>query len=306
MSYKQPHVVLGAGQIGSKVAQLLLGNGHEVVLCRRSAQPPPVRGLSITQVDLRDATAVARLTANAAAVYHCASPAYHRWHEELLPLTRGIADGIRASRAHLVVIDNLYMYGDTSRIDETSPIAPVSRKGRLRAEAAAILLDSGAAIGRAAEFFGPDTPMTVFGNGFWNRILAGKPAQVFGDPDQPHSYTFSTDVARGLVALGTRPGSNGVWMLPTLPAESTRSVIARFAAAIGRTVPIQTVPTAMLRVMGVFSPMLRELAEMTYQWKQPFIVHSDNFQREFCIEPTPWSEAVAQTVHWARTYTNRR
>jgi len=306
MSYKQPHVVLGAGQIGSKVAQLLLAEGHDVVLCRRTAQPPPIRGLSITSIDLRNATEVARLTANAAAVYHCASPAYHRWHEELVPLTRGIAEGIRTSRAHLVVIDNLYMYGETSHIDETSPIGPVSRKGRLRAEAAAILLDAGAAIGRAAEFFGPDTPTTVFGDAFWNRILAGKSAQVFGDPDQPHSYSFTPDVARGLVALGRHPGSNGVWMLPTLPAEPTRSVVGRFAAAIGRTVPIQTVPTAMLRIMGVFSPMLRELAEMTYQWKQPFVVHSDNFQREFGIEPTPWGEAVAQTARWAQSSVDRR
>ncbi len=306
MSDKQPHVVLGAGQIGSKVAQLLLADGHEVVLCRRSAQPPPIRGLSITAVDLRNAAEVARLTANAAAVYHCASPAYHRWHEELIPLTRGIAEGTRKSHAHLVVIDNLYMYGETAHLDETSPIAPVSRKGRFRAEAAAILLDAGAAIGRAPEFFGPDTPTTVFGDAFWKRILAGKTAQVFGDPDQPHSYSFSPDVARSLVALGTRPGSNGVWMLPTLPAESTRSVIARFAAALGRNVAIQTVPTAMLRVMGLFSPMLRELAEMTYQWKQPFIVHSDNFQREFFIDPTPWSDAVAQTVMWARSQGNRR
>lgn len=300
MSHTPQHIVLGAGQIGSKVAELLLSQGHEVVLCRKSARPSPVPGLSVTSVDLCDAAAVARLTANAAAVYHCAVPAYHRWHKELLPLTRGIAEGIRQSRTHLVVIDNLYMYGETSHIDETSPVAPASRKGRLRAEAASILLEAGAAIGRAAEFFGPETPTTVFGDAFWNRILAGKSAQVFGDPDQPHSYSFSPDVARGLVALGARPGSNGVWMLPTLPAESTRSVIARFGAAIGHKVNIQTVPTAMLRVMGLFSPMLRELAEMTYQWKQPFIVHSGNFQREFGVEPTPWSEAVAQTVGWAR------
>lgn len=302
MSRSQPHIVLGAGQIGSKVAQLLLTQEHDVVLCRRSAQPSPVRGLAITSVDLRDAAAVARITANAAAVYHCASPAYHRWHAELLPLTRAITDGIRRSRAHLVVIDNLYMYGETSHIDETSPITPVSRKGRLRAEAATILLEAGAAIGRAAEFFGPDTPTTVFGEAFWNRVLAGKSAQVFGDPDQPHSYSFSPDVARGLVALGTRPGAHGVWMLPTLPAQSTRSLVEQFAAALGRSVAIQPVPTAVLRVMGLFSPMMRELAEMTYQWKQPFVVHSDKFQREFGLEPTPWSEAVAQTVRWARSY----
>ena len=296
----QRHVVLGAGQIGSKVAQLLLAGGHQVVLCSRTARPPSP-GLSIMKIDARDAAVVARLSAGAAAVYHCASPAYHRWHEELLPLTRGIAKGIRASGAPLIVLDNLYMYGETSRIDEASPLTPMSRKGRLRAEAAEILLGAGAAIGRAAEFFGPDTPTTVFGEAFWKRILAGKSAQVFGDPDQPHSYSYSPDVARSLVALGTRPRA-GVWMLPTLPAESTRVLVERFSAALGREVPIRSVPTTILRVMGVFSPTIRELAEMTYQWKQPFVVHGDKFAREFGFEPTPWIEAVAQTVSWARSY----
>lgn len=304
MSIGAPHVVLGAGQVGAKVAQLLVAEGHHVILCRQSAAPSPVPGIVARRLDAHNAQAVAQVTKGAAVVYHCASPAYHLWHRDLLPLTRGIANGIRHSRAPLVVLDNLYMYGETAHIDEASVTSPVSRKGRLRAEAAAILLDVGATIGRAADFFGPETPISTLGEDFWRRILAGKSAQLFGDPDQPHSYSFTPDVARSLVALGSHPArgesAGTVWMLPTLPAQSTRTLVERFAAALGRTIRIGVVPTAVLRAMGLFSPTIRELAEMTYQWKQPFVVNSDKFQHNFGIAPTPWESAVAQTTAWAK------
>jgi len=131
-------------------------------------------------------------------------------------------------------------------------------------------------------------------------VLAGQSAQVFGDPDQIHSYSFTPDVARGLVALGSRADTQGVWMLPVQPAESTRAVVARFAAGLGRPISLQAIPTWLLRTVGVFQPMMRELAEMTYQWKKPYVVDDAKFRRTFGFEPTGWDDAVAETVKWAR------
>jgi nucleoside-diphosphate-sugar epimerase len=191
------------------------------------------------------------------------------------------------------------MYGDTTRMNEASPVAPVSKKGRLRAEAGQLLLDAGAAIGRAADFFGPDTPLSILGEHFWTRVLARKSAQMFGDPEQLHTYSFTPDVARGLVALGSRKDTAGVWMLPVQPAESTRAVVARFASALGRDIPIASLPTWLVRAVGVFDPTMRELAEMTYQWKQPYTVDDAKFRSTFGFGATAWDEAVAQTMSWA-------
>lgn len=300
MSNRELHVVLGAGQVGPQVAQLLLERGHDVRIARRSAAASRVAGLETIALDVRDPAAVARATEGAAVVYHCVNPAYHQWPEMLLPMTRGIAEGARRSGARLVALDNLYMYGDTSRMNESSPVSPVSKKGRLRAQAGEILLEAGAAIGRAADFFGPDTPLSILGEHFWTRVLAGKSAQLFGDPDQVHSYSFTPDVARGLVALGSRRGTEGVWMLPVQPAETTRAVVARFASALGRDIAIASVPTWLVRAIGVFDATMRELAEMTYQWKQPYVVEDAKLRRAFAIEPTPWDDAVARTLAWAR------
>lgn len=299
MSNRELHVVLGAGQVGPRVAELLRERGHRVRIARRSAAPSRAAGIETVALDVRDEDAVARATAGASVVYSCVNPLYHEWPEKLLPMVHGIVGGTRRSRARLVALDCLYMYGDTSRMNEHTPVSPVSKKGRLRAEAGAVLLDAGAAIGRAADFFGPDAPLSILGEPFFRRVLAGKSAQLFGDPDQLHSYSFTPDVARGLVALGGAPDASGVHMLPVQPAETTRAVVGRFAAALNTEIRVSAVPTWVLRAAGVFSPMMREIAEMTYQWKSPFVVDDASFRARFGLSPTPWDDAVAETVSWA-------
>lgn len=282
------------------VAELLVERGHRVRIARRTAVPSRVPGLETVSIDVRDPADVARAAEGAAVVYHCVNPLYHQWPEMLLPIVDGITSGARRAGARLVALDCLYMYGDTAHMTEASPVSPVSKKGRLRVEAGKRLIDAGAAIGRAADFFGPDTPLSMLGEHFWRRVIAGKSAQVFGDPDQLHSYSYTPDVAAGLVALGSRANTEGVWMLPVQPAERTRDVVGRFAAALGREIPIRAVPTWLVRTIGVFDPMMRELGEMIYQWKQPYVLDDAKFRRTFGLAATPWDHAVRETLGWAR------
>jgi nucleoside-diphosphate-sugar epimerase len=305
-NHQETHLVLGAGQIGPRIAELLAKEGHRVRIGRRTAAPSRAAGIETIAVDVRDPAAVASAARGADVVYHCVNPLYHQWPEMLLPITRGIVEGTAQAGARLVALDCLYMYGDTSLMNEASPLSPRSKKGELRVASAAIMLEADArgdlpvAIGRAADFFGPETPLSVLGEHFWSRVCAGRSAQLFGDPDQLHTYSFAPDVAAGLVTLG-RAEARGVWMLPVQPAETTRAVVARLARALGREIPIATVPRWVLRTIGVFQPMMRELAEMTYQWEQPYVVDDTKFRAAFGVRATPWHDAVEQTVAWARS-----
>jgi nucleoside-diphosphate-sugar epimerase len=299
------HVVLGAGQVGPLVAAGLLARGHRVRVARRTATPVRVEGVESVAIDVRDPAAVARAAEGASVVYHCVNPLYDQWPEMLLPITRGIVEGAARAGARLVALDNLYMYGETSHMTEATPPAPVSRKGALRAEAAECMLAADArgdvrvAIGRAADFFGPDVPLSVLGGPFMDRVVRGKSAQLWGNVDQVHSYSYTPDVAAGLVALGLA-GERGVWMLPVQPAETTRAVVGRFAAALGRPIAIGRIPTWVLRTAGVVWPTGRELAEMAYQWEQPFVLDDSRFRARFGFGPTAWDDAVRATVDWGK------
>ena len=57
----------------------------------------------------------------------------------------------------------------------------------------------------------------------------------------------------------------------------------------------------MIRLAGLFNPLVRELNETLYQFEHPFISDASKFQAAFGpFEPTPHREAVRQTVEWFR------
>ena len=82
------------------------------------------------------------------------------------------------------------------------------------------------AIGRASDYFGPGATRSALGETVFGRALSGKTAQVMGDPDQPHSYSYTPDIAAALVILGTAPQATGeIWHLPVTETRTTRQVI---------------------------------------------------------------------------------
>jgi nucleoside-diphosphate-sugar epimerase len=316
------HVIAGAGQIGPMIAERLLARGLRVRLIRRGAFTDAPAGVETVSASVSDPAAAAEAMRGASVVYHCANPRYHRWPEELVPLARGITEGAARNGARLVALDNLYMYRVPAdgRLAEDTEVAPVSKKGALRAEAATVMLDAHTrgdvpvTIARASDFVGPGCATSILGDRFWIRLLAGRPVEILGDPDQPHTYSYSPDVADSLVTLGlTDPTlSSGadvygrVWHLPAHPAESTLTWITRFAHAVGVERRFTRLSPTLLRIAGLFIPEAGELPEMIYQWRAPFVLDDSQFRARFGAAPTPLSRAVTATVAWARARHGQR
>lgn len=302
------HVIAGAGQIGPLIAQRLIARGLRVRILRRGAFAHGVpEGAESVRADVSDPAQAAEALRGASVVYHCANPRYYRWAEELVPLARGIVHGAAKAGARLVALDNLYMYEVPAdgRLAEDTPVRPCSKKGALRAEAAEVMLaadragDVPVAIGRASDFVGPGMTNSVLGERFWRRLLAGKPVEVLGDVDQPHTYSYGPDVADGLVTLALGE-ARGLWHLPALPAEPTRAWIERFAAAVGVAPRTTELTPLKLRLAGLFLPEARELPEMLYQWRGPFALDDARFRAAWDAAPTPVDEVLRATLAWAR------
>ncbi|WP_437972017.1 NAD-dependent epimerase/dehydratase family protein [Sorangium sp. So ce260] len=302
------HVVLGAGQIGPRVAELLLARGHRVRLVQRTRRAPERPGLTSVCGDITDLAFAEEATRGASVVYDCMNPAYHLWATQLLPIARGAMHGASKAGAKLVALDCLYMYGvPDGPMREDSPRRPCSKKGALRVELEEMRLaaqrrgDARVAIGRASDFFGANVPLSAWGERFYTRALAGKAVECMGDPEMPHSYTYVEDVARGLVTLGERDEATGhIWHLPTAPAESTRALAQRLGRALGVEVKVARLPRLLLRAAGLFSPFMREVAEMAYQWDVPYVIDDTRFRQTFGWSATPVERQVADIAAWAR------
>jgi nucleoside-diphosphate-sugar epimerase len=196
---------------------------------------------------------------------------------------------------------------------ERTPVQPCSKKGALRAKVAQQLLDAHAAgaarvaIARASDFYGPGVTLTgIFGERFHGRALQGKGAECFGPPDLLHSYSYGGDVAQGLVTLaGSDRAWGEVWHLPTAPAESTRAVAARFGRELGFELGTSQVPGLVLQLMALFSPPVKELLEMRYQWELPFVLDDAKFRAAFGAMPTSLDDGVKATAAWLRSSSRR-
>ncbi len=310
------HVIFGAGQIGTLLADELLARGVHVRLVRRGPAGGARPGLSWASADVTNATQADAAVAGAAVVYDCTNPAqYHRWEELLPPLKRGVRQAAARTGARLVVLDCLYMYGRPQKapFDEDTPLRPCSHKGELRAQLATELFDAHrrgevrATTGRASDYFGPSCPTALLGEVFAERLMAGKALQMGGDPDQPHSYSYGPDVARGLAALGLHPQADGrVWHLPVSWQGTTRGLVQALAATLGKPAKVQAFPDWVLRTMGLVDPVLGAAAEMTYQWKLPYLLDDTRFRTAFGLQPTPTGQAVAETADWFRQVAQKR
>src|SRR6266545_853820 len=79
------HVVVGAGPIGSGVAQLLADSGEQVRIVTRRGTGPQHPAIERVAADATDADRLGELAAGATAIYNCANPPYHRWPTDWPP-----------------------------------------------------------------------------------------------------------------------------------------------------------------------------------------------------------------------------
>ena len=162
------------------------------------------------------------------------------------------------------------------------------------------------AIGRASDFFGPRVLASAAGEQVFGRAVQGKGAQVAGDPDQPHTYTYAPDIGKGLVVLGEREEALGrAWHLPSPETVTTRRFVEMIFEEVGKPARIQAAPKILLRALGLFNPPLRETIEMLYEFEEPFVVDDSHFTRTFGVHATPLEEAIRETVRWYRDHHSR-
>ncbi|MFE9065765.1 NAD-dependent epimerase/dehydratase family protein [Streptomyces violaceusniger] len=303
------HVVIGFGPAGAATARLLAEKGHSVRVVTTSGRSPEP-GLEHVALDATDSARLTEAAQGAAAIYNCAAPPYHRWASDWPPLASSVCAAAEATGAVLVILGNLYGYGPVDGpMTEELPLAATGTKGRVRAavwEQAWDLHEQGrvkAVEVRASDFFGPGvTDGGHLAARVMPKVLRGKPVSSLGDPDTPHSWSYLPDVAAALAEVAGEERAWGrAWHVPTAPARSTREMVDRLATqAETGPVAVRRLPSAVLGLASLVSPLLRELKEVRYQFDRPFVVDASAYEAAFAVRATPVDDQVKATVEWWR------
>jgi nucleoside-diphosphate-sugar epimerase len=303
------HVVFGTGPVGLAVADELARRGERIRMVNRSGRAAAPEGVEVVGGDATDKAFTREASAGAAVVYFALNPPYHRWPELFPSLQDGVLEGAASAGAKLVAMENVYMYGPTGGrpLTEELPYAAETRKGEVRARMSRELFaahEAGkvrATAGRASDFFGPRVTDSAAGGSVFGRAVAGKAAQVAGNPELPHTYTYAPDIGKGLVTLGEREEALGrAWHLPGSETVSTRRFVEVVFEETGGEFKMQRAPRVLFRAMGLFNPAMREMVEMLYEFEEPFMVDHSAFAEAFADHATPLDEAIRETVRWYR------
>jgi nucleoside-diphosphate-sugar epimerase len=305
-------LVLGAtGGIGGEVARLLVARGWTVKALHRA--PDQVSrvgdGLQWLQGDAMERDDVVNAARGVQLIVHAVNPpGYRNWGALVLPMLDNTVAAARASGARILLPGTVYNYGPDAfpHLHEDSPQHPVTRKGAIRVELEARLKEAArdgvrSLIVRAGDFFGPQPGNSWFSQGL---VKPGRPVTAISNPSAPgigHQWAYLPDVAETMVRLAERDDAlpafacyqmNGHW-----DADGTQMAAAIARAAGKPELKPSAFPWWLMLLASPFVPVLRELREMRYLWRQPLRMSNARLLAILGNEPhTPLDEAVRRTL----------
>ncbi len=229
------------------------------------------------------------------------------WEKLWPPTMKNVIKACEENGAKLVFLDNIYMYDKYSLkpATEESKINPPSKKGKVRAYIAEMLLEEieegriEALIARSADFYGPGIDKnSVLNETVVKNLAKGKKAMWLGNAKYKHSFTYTPDAAKAAALLGNTPEAYGeVWHLPTADnPPAGEEWIEVFAEKLDADPKYSNLPKYMLLFLGIFMPVLREMAEMVYQNDRDYVFDSSKFEKRFDFKPTPYEKGIEEVV----------
>lgn len=301
--------ILGAnGTIGKVLAKELKNYTNQIRLVSRN--PKKVNETDeLFPADLSDVNMVEKAVAGSQVVYLVVGFDYNAkiWRDKWPKLMRATIDACIKHNAKLVFFDNIYLYDSNAmgHITEESPINPPSKKGLVRKEIAEMLMNEvkagtiTALIARAPDFYGPDNEKSFLIETVYKNLLKGKRPNWFIDATKKHSFIYTPDAAKATAILGNTPDAfNQVWHLPTDNNTMTgKEWIELFNKEMKTSKKVMVLPMFMLKLLGIFMPLMREMPEMMYQYDRDYFFDSSKFNSRFSFTTTTYEMGVRQIVH---------
>lgn len=299
--------ILGSGgTIGIPLAKELSKYTDQIRLVSR--HPKKVNHSDeLFAADLSDPTMIDKTVQGSTVVYMTIGFPYRIkiWRKNWPALMNATIEACKKYNSKLVFFDNVYLY-DREFLDpmtEETPVRPSSKKGKIRAEIANMLMKEvqegklEGLIARAADFIAPTN--SILTEMVYKNLQKDKKADWFASLNKVHNFTFSEDAGRATALLGNTPDAfNQVWHLPSIHQRLTgKEWIDLFASQMKITPKYRTLSSGILGLLGIFIPILKEFREMIYQYDRNYFFDSSKFENRFGIHPVTAEEAVKAIIN---------
>jgi nucleoside-diphosphate-sugar epimerase len=299
--------ILGSsGVIGKELAKSLTQYTNKIRLVSRNPKKVNENDALFT-ADLTDAGQTIKAVEGSEVVYLTVGLQYDAkiWSTQWPVVMKNVIESCKMSNCKFVFFDNVYAYGKVDGwMTEDTPINPVSEKGKVRAGLHKMIMDEvekgnlQAIIARAADFYGPESPLSFVNIMVFDNFKKGKKAQWLIDDDKKHSLTYTPDAGKGTATLGnTDSAFNQVWHLPTdKNALTGKKFIELSAKEYGAKPEYSVLKKWMIKMVAPFNSIVRESVEMLYQNEFDYLFDSTKFEKTFNFKPISYEEGIIETV----------
>jgi len=229
------------------------------------------------------------------------------WRFELHPeLMRKTLDGaVAAGVRNVILVGTVYPYGRacTTPVREDHPREPHTFKGRMRKAQEDILMQAHAegrihaTVLRLPDFYGPGVDKSLL-DGAAKAAVQGGTADMLGPLDVPHEFVFVPDVGPVVAKLVDTPQARGrILHLAGAGVTSQQAMVEEMERVTGRKLKRRVAGKTMLRVLGLFSPLMREMVEMNYLLTDPVILDDSALQSLIGpVHKTSYAEGIRRTL----------
>ncbi|UTR13740.1 SDR family NAD(P)-dependent oxidoreductase [Salipaludibacillus sp. LMS25] len=237
-------------------------------------------------------------------IFHAVSFPYPDWPKTHMRCLENLIQLAEEQQAKVVLIDNIYAYGNpkTSHVTENTIKQPHTKKGKLRYEMEMTLKKSGVpyTIVHLPDLYGPNATNTILYETLKN-VSKNKQAIFVGPMNTAREYVFTEDAAKATIELALNSEAvNQCWNIPA-SHPVTGDELLTIVKDLGYTKSFRPISKNAIRLLGIFSPFMRELTEMMYLTETPVILNGKKYEQLMGgIETTPYAIGLEKTIAWIK------
>jgi len=304
----QSVTILGInGRLGQEVAKSFVNEGWRVVGMGRRNRAR-LDGVEFIEGDVSIVADTKRAIEGADIVVNAINPPYDQWDKgRVEAMLAKVLLALKGSGKTLMFPGNIYNYAAKQHVIEPDTKQnPHGDKGEIRKRMELQLLAASkeglqVLIVRMGDFFAPNADGTMLDLMIMQRVKSNV-LQYGGDLATYHSWAYLPDAAKAFVKIAEARKDlpsyknlhfSGHFVTGSQMIDGIKEVMPKLAKTA-------SVPWGIMKLIGLFSPVLREVVKMRYLWDEPHRLQDKELDallgKNF---GTPFKEAVALS---ARSY----
>ncbi|WP_134703358.1 SDR family NAD(P)-dependent oxidoreductase [Ammoniphilus sp. YIM 78166] len=307
---KKALVVGASGGMGYALTCELASRGVDVVaFARRKERLETLfqnqRKVTLIPGDVLNQSSLHQAAKGADVIFHAVSFPYPEWETKHVACLENVLNAAKTEQARVAYVDNIYAYGkqNTPRVTEEAVKEPHTKKGKLRLSMENKLKDSSVPtlIVHLPDLYGPNAENTILHETL-KGVVQNKTANFVGSTKVAREFLFTFDGAKVMVDLAFDPQAyNQNWNIPAAHPVTGEELMDILRDITGFKGSVRSVSTMLIRLMGLFSPAMREVVEMMYLTESPVVLSGEKFEREVGPLPrTPYRLGLEQTIAWMK------